>query len=193
MQHQPLTAEQADLAAAHTGLAAAIAGRYRRRLRALDLDDLIQEGLLGLFVAVRHYDADRGVPFGPYAAMWVRSAVLRALTRALKSEACELEEGLDPPAPSEPDVDCAWRERLWEAVERLPPFERWAVCRHYGLALPEGIQGRPVRRRTVRKPLAALGRECGLSSFRMRQVLGRALDTLRACLPDLEESGEPSG
>lgn len=42
-----------------------------------ELDDLKQEGYIGLCEAVRHYDAGQGVPFINYAAFWIRQAMQR--------------------------------------------------------------------------------------------------------------------
>lgn len=42
-----------------------------------EVDDLMQEGYLGLCEAVRQYDADQGVPFINYAAFWIRQTMQR--------------------------------------------------------------------------------------------------------------------
>lgn len=43
------------------------------------LSDLVQEGNLGLLLALRKYDPRRGVRFASYAAFWIRAYVLRFL------------------------------------------------------------------------------------------------------------------
>ena len=43
----------------------------------VEMDDLMQEGYLGLCEAVRCYDAEKGVPFINYAALWIRQAMQR--------------------------------------------------------------------------------------------------------------------
>ena len=40
----------------------------------LDFEDAVQEGLIGLFQAVRGYRADQGAPFAAYAAEVQRAA-----------------------------------------------------------------------------------------------------------------------
>lgn len=42
-----------------------------------ELDDLKQEGYIGLCEAVRQYDPDKGVPFLNYAAFWIKQAMRR--------------------------------------------------------------------------------------------------------------------
>lgn len=42
-----------------------------------ELDDLKQEGYIGLCEAVRQYDPDKGIPFISYAAFWIRQAMRR--------------------------------------------------------------------------------------------------------------------
>jgi RNA polymerase primary sigma factor len=56
-----------------------IAKRYQHR--GLALPDLIGEGNLGLLVAARKFDPDRGVKFISYAVWWIRQAILAALAR----------------------------------------------------------------------------------------------------------------
>ncbi len=42
-----------------------------------EMDDLLQEGYIGLSEAVDHFDADRGVSFIHYAAFWIRQGMRR--------------------------------------------------------------------------------------------------------------------
>jgi RNA polymerase primary sigma factor len=45
----------------------------------LSLDDLVQEGTVGLVQAVARFDHRRGVRFATYAAWWIRRAILDAI------------------------------------------------------------------------------------------------------------------
>jgi len=49
--------------------------------RSVQLDDLVQAGLIGLMEAVRHYDPEQGAGFETYATIRVRGAMLDELRR----------------------------------------------------------------------------------------------------------------
>ncbi len=57
-----------------------VAKRYRNR--GLPLEDLVNEGNLGLLRAAERFEPERGVRFISYAVWWIRQAILRALARA---------------------------------------------------------------------------------------------------------------
>jgi RNA polymerase sigma factor (sigma-70 family) len=59
-------------------LVVSVAARFRHS--ALDTDDLIQEGLLGLLKAAEKYDPARGTRFGTLAVWWIRQSIGRAVT-----------------------------------------------------------------------------------------------------------------
>lgn len=62
----------------HMGLVRAIAFRYRDR--GIPVEDLVQEGAIGLLAAVDNYDPERGTAFSTYAFWRIRAAVTHALT-----------------------------------------------------------------------------------------------------------------
>jgi RNA polymerase primary sigma factor len=47
--------------------------------RGMPLEDLVNEGNIGLIEAAEHFDPDRGVHFISYAIWWIRQAILKAI------------------------------------------------------------------------------------------------------------------
>jgi RNA polymerase primary sigma factor len=60
-----------------------IARSYRSRL--IPLEDLIQEGAIGLMHAVERYDPDKGFRLSTYATHWIRQAIGRAIDNKAKA------------------------------------------------------------------------------------------------------------
>ncbi|MFY9235243.1 MAG: RNA polymerase sigma factor RpoD/SigA [Fimbriimonadaceae bacterium] len=60
-----------------------IAKNYRNR--AVALEDLIQEGALGLMQAAERFDPDKGFRFSTYATHWIRQAIGRAIDNKSKA------------------------------------------------------------------------------------------------------------
>ena len=63
---------------ANLRLVISIAKKYRHHL-GMPLQDLIEEGNLGLMKAVEKYDTRKGCKFGTYASWWIRQSITRAL------------------------------------------------------------------------------------------------------------------
>lgn len=64
-------------------LVISIAKAYRSS--GIPLDDLIQEGVIGLITATERYDCKRGYRFSTYATQWIRQAIGRAVDNKSKS------------------------------------------------------------------------------------------------------------
>ena len=69
---------RAAFVAANRGLVHTVAARYQHR--GLLLDDLVQEGTVGLLRAVDLFDPARGYKFSTYAVWWIAQAIRRAVT-----------------------------------------------------------------------------------------------------------------
>ncbi len=64
-------------------LVVSIAKRFRNQ--GLDMEDMIQEGNLGLIHAARKFDPSMGNRFSTYATWWIRQAVMRAIANKGRS------------------------------------------------------------------------------------------------------------
>ncbi|MGF1507049.1 MAG: RNA polymerase sigma factor RpoD/SigA [Anaerolineae bacterium] len=67
------------LARANTRLVVSIAKRYRNQ--GLPMSDLIQDGNVGLMIAVDKFDYTMGNRFSTYASWWIRQTITRALSQ----------------------------------------------------------------------------------------------------------------
>lgn len=139
------------------------------RAPGLDFEDAVQEGLIGLFNAVRGYDAAHGPAFAAYAAACIGHAQRDARRRALRKKHAPLNFSIplpeESPAPGPEELAIAGEE--YAAVVRglrtlLSPLERRAL-----LASLEG--------RTAGQTAAALG----CTAKTVQNALARARRKLR--------------
>jgi RNA polymerase sigma factor (sigma-70 family) len=142
----------------------------RRQVRGrAEYVDLFQEARIGLWKAILHYDAGRGVRFSSYACVAIRNEVWQAVRRSQKAEgwleakrAGDSLEGL---------IEKWYQEQvhqaLGEELEELPGRLREVIEQHYGL------------NGEAQQNFAKMGREWGLSRERIRQLHNEALALLR--------------
>lgn len=140
---QPI--DQQLLAQAQQGDEPALAGLITRMMPAirkgaagctapgLDYDDAVQEGLIGLFHAVKSYDAAQGVPFAAYADACIRHSQQDAQRAALRKKHAPLNFSVPLPVDDSaalpgPEEQAIEEERYADVVSRmdtlLSAFER---------------------------------------------------------------------
>lgn len=77
-----LQATRRQLVVSNLRLVISIAGPLAKRVRHLELLDLIQEGNRGLMRAVEKFDHRKGFKFSTYATYWIRQAIGRGIDNA---------------------------------------------------------------------------------------------------------------
>lgn len=133
-----------------------------------DYSDLIQEGRIGLWQAILHYEAERGYAFSSLAGKVIRNRVWNAVKQAGKGEGW-LEERRA--GDSLTGILAVWQaEQLHQALEEelgcLPESLREVIELAYGLDGQAALS------------LAAIGRQQGLTRERVRQKRDEALGWL---------------
>ncbi len=183
-------------------LALVVAVARRQRRGAARLEDLVQEGNLGLLRAVEKFDPRVGTRFSTYAAWWIRAFVGRYLKESSSSvrpragTVAPADLSLDAPIGDE-EGSASHLERIED--ERPDPEERLVSSRGdlEVRASLSRIRGRVgplgwdiIHSRLEQDPpetLEQIGRRWGVSRERVRQV---ELQTKQLLQRHLERGGE---
>lgn len=177
--------EQARTHLARSNLPFVVAVAKKFASRGARLDDLIQEGNVGLMKAIEHFDSKKNVRFATYAVWWIRAYI----TRYLKDNRSQVRGGeherismsdfsLD--APLDDDSDATYLDRIEDhAVTPDVSYLRVEQDQEVSQALHRvkrrlGDLGWDIlqERLTQDKPrtLEELGLRWGVSRERVRQV-----------------------
>src|SRR5207247_519212 len=95
----------------------------------LSLEDLIEEGNLGLLKAVERYDLSRGCRFSTYAVFWIKQSIRRTLAnsgRTIRLPAY-LADLLRQWQPAVTQLHSEWRQQLGVTRERVRQIEKQAL------------------------------------------------------------------
>ncbi len=188
-----------ELARRHQPLVRSFALRQSRGT--LPLDELIQEGNLGLLRAIEKFDPAAGTRFASYALWWVRAYVWRYLRGARSSvrqradTTVAADASLD--APLADDGDATWLDRLVDerpgADSRFADAEGGAQVR----SALERVRARVgdigwdvIHSRLSQDPpdtLEQIGRRWGVSRERVRQIEVATKRFLRGVLRPVQE------
>ncbi len=178
-----------------------VARRYRNR--GVPLEDLVNEGNIGLIRAAGLFDPDRGVRFVSYAAWWIRRAILAvirdngSLIRVPRSCSSGRAGARAPVAWRTVSLDCpigddedgeSFGSCLEDhSVPRPEEVLMGASLKNDVGSVLAGLSGREaavVRDRfglagSARTSLNEVGRRHGLSKERVRQIEKRAMRKIR--------------
>jgi RNA polymerase primary sigma factor len=141
-----------------------------QRFGLAEYKELKQEGRIGFWLAVKHYDARRGVRFSTFAWQIIRRRIWAAVAQASKTEGW-LEAGT--PRDQMGVVIASWqrvqvRAALEEGLACLSEQQRRVIILRYGW---DGC---------TPQSFTQIGATLGLSRQRMHQICNQALVLLRA-------------
>src|SRR5215510_7473742 len=108
------------LALSNLAFVVAVAKKFANR--GARLDDLVQEGNVGLMKAIEHFDSKKNVRFATYAVWWIRAYITRYLkdnrsqVRGGEAERVSMSDfSLD--TPIEDDSETTYLERLEDGAQ----------------------------------------------------------------------------
>ncbi|MCD4829886.1 MAG: sigma-70 family RNA polymerase sigma factor [Candidatus Cloacimonetes bacterium] len=153
-------------------LVRSIAGRYARL--GAPFEDLVQEGMLGILEARKHYDENRGAKFTTYATYWVRKYVLRHVDGEMQYRSRNVELNEDILSAEESMHLPATTNETVAATERLDlPAD-----------MPAGEQRILRLLYEERLSLSQIAEKLQMRREKVRQLQQTALRRLRQCLPE---------
>jgi RNA polymerase sigma factor (sigma-70 family) len=137
----------------------------RQWLGSLPFQDALHEGRIGLWSALRHYDARRGTAFSTYAVPAIAHAVWRAVEVEKRLSESRCAQGSWPADTAEMESRDATQANaaLRELTAQLPGRLQGIVVAH------QGLDGHPAQ------TFAALGAVLGVSRQRVQQLHAQAL------------------
>jgi RNA polymerase sigma factor (sigma-70 family) len=177
----------------HLGLVWKIAHRFRTHV---PIEDLVQEGSIGLLRAAERFDPGRGVVFATYAGHWIeakikhylreKASVVRLPSR-VHDDAIKAREPLPAPASSLDAVSGPEGQTLYdvcavevESADKIAERSEQADIVWSTVDTLERRSKRILRGRFLEgKTFTELGDELGLSKQRVEQIEKLALRTLR--------------
>lgn len=144
----------------------------------IDVDDLIQEGCLGLMEAISRFDPERGTKFLTYAVWWIRKFMQETVSIVLaEDEVClsELEEFSLPQvygkSPEQIFLQAETYVELHDGLRQISARERTYLLYRYGFT--DGDE----------HPIPETAAHFHLTEKRAKKTERDALDNLRRKMP----------
>jgi RNA polymerase primary sigma factor len=197
--------ESARSILAESNLAFVVAVAKRFANRGHRLDDLIQEGNVGLMKAIEHFDPKKNVRFATYAVWWIRAYITRYLkdnrsqVRGGEAERVSMSDfSLDAPLDEEsemtyldrledsgpmPDESYITHEKANEVQEALSKVKKRIGDLGWDILQERLTQDKP-------RTLEELGQRWGVSRERVRQVELKTKSFLARYLSPLNQEDE---
>jgi RNA polymerase sporulation-specific sigma factor len=118
--------------------------RYKNRVRnilrrykiySFEREDLIQEGMIGLFQAIENYDKKRGVKFSTYANVCIKNRIINALNLSWQhrkniDEDQDIEEIVSVNNPENYTIDTEYSELMKNGVKSLNETEQKVLAKY---------------------------------------------------------------
>lgn len=168
-----------------------IGKKYAAR-SSLELEDLVQEGALGLMRAARLFDPELGVKFSTYASIWIRSHMQKALDKAKPRSKNRAGKA---PERAHLSLDKTVREGELETYHDIVPDpnapnpEAIAAANQAKTRLRKAIAGLPkqqerrvMTRRMRGDTFEAIALDFGVTRQRIQQIEAKAIERLRKAL-----------
>jgi len=153
--------------------------------KGIELDDLIQEGNLGLYKAIDKFDPARGNKFSTYAVWWIKQGITNCfkkqesfisldMPRGGESEDSDMTigdsiEDVNAVDPEEAAIAAVRRTEVAQAMECLTDREQSVLKMRYGFGEDE-------------KTLPEVGRALGLSCEGVRRIEASAFRKMKRML-----------
>ena len=166
----------------------------------IDVDDLVQEGSIGLLNAISLFDAGRGMKFLTYAAPAIRNAMTDCIRSALAQFEQRMVDKKDGPGFQRVYLDDVLSddERMLRIEAIADPYtqtpEQIYIQKEQLLELYGALDNLAAREQTyllyrygftdgIEHPLIGAALHFHLSESRTKKVEGEAMDSLRGKLP----------
>jgi len=113
-------------------LVKSIANRYKNY--GVPLEDLIQDGLIGLWESIEKYDASKGAKLSTYATYWIKKKILESVEKESKTslDAINLDENIKIPQQKN-NITPQNNEQTIDLPKDFPILERKVLTLLYGL------------------------------------------------------------
>ena len=134
------------------------AGKYQQP--GIGIEDLVQEGTIGVWEAWQRFDENKGAQFSTYAVYWIKKRMLALLEREIGRPESALEQPdiIEDSEEPEPHPSRRAIQADVNLLSDLPPLEREIILYSYRDNLP----------------LNAIAEMLGISRERVRQLRAKA-------------------